>query len=73
MVICNFTGCNKRACYGLIQKFPLNCNEHKTSNMIDVIKKKCLNEACNISATFGLIGGKVTYYHFFKVLITFIF
>lgn len=55
--------CNKYASFNnKLQNIPIYCKDHKITNMIDVIHKKCKYDQCNKIPTFGFKNTKIAYY-----------
>lgn len=50
---CIHYNCGKRSNFGYINKSALYCNDHKLNSMINLNRKKCMFNNCNITASFG--------------------
>lgn len=62
MVFCFDYNCNKYASFNyLYNKYPLYCKKHKKDEMVDVSHEKCINQYCNIRASFGFLKGRKLY------------
>jgi hypothetical protein len=58
---CKTEGCIKRnASFGLKGSNDKYCKTHKTSEMINVVSKKCNHNSCEKTPRYGLTGGKPT-------------
>ena len=58
---CN--ACDKRATFNIAsEKIAKFCKEHKSSDMIDVVNKKCEYENCNKHPVYNIIGSKIGKY-----------
>jgi hypothetical protein len=54
--------CDKQAIFGLINKKPTHCKNHKTDDMTDVVSKKCLHEGCSTRPFFNIEGSEIGLY-----------
>ena len=58
---CKTEGCTvKSAVFGLKDSIDKYCNIHKTSEMINLVSKKCNHESCNKTPSYGSPGDKPT-------------
>ena len=58
---CKVEGCNKRnACFGVKGTKDKYCKTHKTSEMTNLVSKKCNINSCEKTPRYGLTGGKPT-------------
>lgn len=59
---CHFIGCDiKYPSFGYIWKQPTHCQDHKSTNMIDVYTKKCIVNGCNKHKCYGTEWRKPKY------------
>ncbi len=61
MVICLGKGCKAQSNFALQGQKACYCNDHKLTNMINVITKKCIYKKCETQSSFGLKGQKALY------------
>jgi hypothetical protein len=61
MPACEIIGCCITATYGYTKYKGLRCLEHRNTDMIDVISRRCLSEGCKCQPIFGLKGKKPGY------------
>ena len=58
-VKCKTEGCKKIPSYGIINTSPVNCSEHKSTDMINLISKRCEQEGCLVvTPAYDIKGGK---------------
>jgi len=57
---CKKENCNIQPNFNLVnEKFGIFCSQHKTENMVDIIRKKCLELNCNTRPNFNLVNEKI--------------
>ena len=60
--LCKFDGCKKQAAFNIeTEKRGKYCFTHKETNMINVIRKICIHDNCQITSTYNILGSPPLY------------
>lgn len=58
---CRARGCRRVMVYGYTKGHPTHCNEHRSPDMWNVVRKLCVSPGCRTTPTFGLGSGGPTH------------